>query len=232
MSDPRQAILDRVAAALQASPIAPITPSAVAEPVPASRPHDLVAHLQSALERSGVTVEVAGSPVAARLKLVAELQELGITSLLAWDDSQLPVPGLLDALDVLGIAATVPTARLDLRRSRIQDLAQRRAALAAIDSIDLGLASADAACADTGTLILCSGPGRSHLVTQLPRRLILLLPTSRIVPNLGHWLADQPAGPSSTALLTGPGYAYDIELTPTLGVHGPRQLHLILIQQP
>jgi L-lactate dehydrogenase complex protein LldG len=229
MSESREAILDRVVAALQASPIAPTSAFPVAEPFP-SRSDDLVPHALSALERSGVTFEVADSPVAARLKLVAELQELGITSLLAWDDSQLPVPGLLDALAVLGISAITPAARLDLRRSRVQDLAQRQAALASVDSIDLGLASADAACADTGTLILCSGPGRSHLVTQLPRRLIILLPSNRIVPSLGHWLAAQPAGPSSTALLTGPGYAYDVELTPTVGVHGPRQLHLILIQ--
>lgn len=229
MSDPRQDILSRVAGALQASPIASTSPAPVAEPVP-PRPDDLMPRALSALERSGVTVEVAGSPVAARLKLVAELQDLGITSLLAWDDSQLPVPGLLDALEVLGIAAITPTARLDLRRSRVQDLAQRQAVLASVDSIDLGLASADAACADTGTLILCSGPGRSHLVTQLPRRLIILLPTSRIIPSLGYWLAAQPVGPSSTALVTGPGYAYDVELTPAVGVHGPRQLHLILIQ--
>lgn len=230
MTEPRQAILDRIAAALQASPITPAPPAQVPES-PVARPEELVNRFLATLERSGVTYEVADSPVAARLKLVADLQAQGIKNLLAWNGSQLPIPGILDALDTLGIQAVTPAARLDLHRSRLQDRAQRQAALAAIDAIDLGLASSDAAYAGTGTLVFSTGPGRSHLVTQLPRRLIILLPANRIVPSLGHWLATQPPGPSSIALMTGPGYAYDVELTPAIGVHGPRQLHLILIQQ-
>lgn len=231
MSHPRQATLDRIATALLASPIAAHLSPPVASP-PASSSDDPLPRFISALEHSGATCQVIDGPVAARLKLVAELQNLGTKSLLAWDGPELPVPGILDALDVLGIEAITPATRLDLRHSRVQDLAQRQAALATIAGVDLGLASADAACADTGTLVYSSGPGRSHLVTQLPRRLILLLPASRIVPNLGHWLATQPPGPSSVVLMTGPGYAYDVELAPAIGVHGPRQIHLILIQQP
>jgi L-lactate utilization protein LutC len=230
MTEPRQAILERIATALQASPIAAAPPTQVPES-PVARPDELVNRFLATLERSGVTYEMADSPVAARLKLVAEFQAQGIKNLLAWDGSQLPIPGILDALDTLGIQAITPAARLDLHRTRVQDRAQRQAALATIDAIDLGLTSADAACADTGTLVFSTGPGRSHLVTQLPRRLIILLPASRIVPSLGRWQATQPAGPSSIALLTGPGYTYDVELTPAIGVHGPRQLHLILIQQ-
>lgn len=230
MADPRQATLDRIAAALLASPIANAIPAPVVIP-PGLPSNDLVPRFLSALDRSGATCQVIDSPVAARLKLIAELRDLGTKSLLSWDGPQLPVPGILDALDVLGIEAITPTTRLDLRRSRVQDLAQRQVTLAAIANVELGLASVDAACADTGTLVYHSGPGRSHLVTQLPRRLILLLPVSCIVPNLGHWLATQPPGPSSIVLLTGPGYAYDVELAPALGVHGPRQLDIILIQQ-
>ncbi len=56
----------------------------------------------------------------------------------------------------------------------------------------MGLTGADAAFAATGTLLLNSGPGRPLLVSQLPRRHIVLLPASRLYPSLERWLAGLP----------------------------------------
>jgi len=237
LSDGRETILARLAAAPGAAP--PSLPGAYKDVVPTADwdASTLVERFLQALDRLRVTWEVAESPVVARLTLVTRLQEEGVKQVLTWEANQLSIGGVLEALQVLAIETVTPTLSTPDTRLRPQDLDQRRRYLLGIEAITVGLTGADAAFAATGTLLLNSGPGRSLLVSQLPRRHIVLLPASRLYPSLERWLAGLPRVPGRPAVpitiqsfLTGPSRSADIEATPAFGIHGPGRLHVILVQ--
>ena len=239
MADPRRAILERIAAATGRDTGRPASPPAQAVVItPATgEPDALLARFGRSLDGLGVSWEVAESAVAARLKLVAQLQDEGVKQLLSWSDDQLPVPGIVDALTVLGVQVLSPQLPPGSDRLRVQDREGRVRFLSGIDAVETGLTGAEAAVATTGTLVLRSGPGRSPLVSQLPRRHLLLLPAGRIFPTLEAWLAElrrrnDPllSQADNVTLMTGPGRTLDIELTAALGAHGPRQLHVIVVR--
>jgi len=144
-------------------------------------------------------------------------------SFLAWDEAHLPAPGLLNRLAKAGytrLQLAIP-ADADSRRR-----AHRRLAEAGV-----GITGAIAALADTGSLVLQSGPGRGRLVSLLPPVHIALLPADRLFPTLGDFVRVHPDAARQTAnllLISGPSRTADIEQTLTMGVHGPRELHVII----
>ncbi|MDT7952208.1 MAG: LUD domain-containing protein [Acetobacteraceae bacterium] len=91
-----------------------------------------------------------------------------------------------------------------------------------------------AAVAETGTLMLPSAPERPTTINLLPDTAIVVLRTSRIVgPYEDAWdlLRSEMRGmPRNVMLVTGPSRSADIEQTLELGAHGPRQLHIVLIE--
>lgn len=94
---------------------------------------------------------------------------------------------------------------------------------------DAGVSSAIAALAETGTVVVDSGPGRSRLVTLLPPVHIVLLPASRLTADLFTWAAAREGTlPANVTLISGPSKTADIEQTLAIGVHGPRRLLVIL----
>ena len=226
--DGRDAVLARLAAA----PAAPYAPRSLPMPPPpaAAFEADSVQALGQALERLGASWEATESAVVARLTLVTRLQDEGVKQVLAWHASQLPLGGVLESLDVLGIEVITPTLHLPDVRLRPQDLEVRRKQLLALDSVTLGLTGADLACAATGALLLNSGPGRPLLVSQLPRRHVVLLPASHIIPNLNAWFTAQSAPAALATWIAGPSRTLDIEATAAYGLHGPGKLHVIVIQ--
>lgn len=187
----------------------------------------LIERFRAALETTSVTSHVAENAVIARLGLTVQLQDEGVSEMLAWPADQLPIGGVLEALDVLGVAVSYPN---------LQNPATRKQNLHAADQIDVGLVGADAAIAASGTLILASLPGRSQLVHRLPRRLIVLLPASRLFATLEDWLAHWRQQGDLSLLtrsrqlnfVTGPSRTRDIELAPAMGVHGPRRVHVVI----
>lgn len=228
LHDGRQTILARLAAAVSASPLDPAE-AAAPSLRPSYQPADYLPALGKAFDRLRVTWETAESAVVARLTLVIRLQEEGIKQVLAWTADQLPIVGVLEALEVLGIEVITPSLYLPDVRLRPQDVEQRRRQLLALEAIPVGLTGADLACAANGTLLLNSGPGRPLLVSQLPRRHIVLLPVSRIIPGLADWPAAQPTPATLATWIAGPSRTLDIETTPAYGLHGPGKLHVILI---
>ena len=101
----------------------------------------------------------------------------------------------------------------------------------------IGLTEADYGIAETGSLVLESGPGRSRLASLLPPVHIAILPESRILPSLVSF-TERYADLKETARLkdmacltfiSGPSRTADIEMTLTLGVHGPQALHTIIL---
>jgi len=90
--------------------------------------------------------------------------------------------------------------------------------------------------AETGTLMLPSGPERPTTLNVLTETAIVLVSASRIVgPYEDAWdrlRAEYGAGqmPRTVMLVTGPSRSADIEQALELGAHGPRRLHVLLIE--
>ncbi len=92
--------------------------------------------------------------------------------------------------------------------------------------------------AETGTLMLPSGPERPTTINLLADTALVLLRASRVVGAYEEaWdllRAERSGGngplmPRNVMLVTGPSRSADIEQTLELGAHGPRRLHVLLI---
>ena len=100
-------------------------------------------------------------------------------------------------------------------------------------NVDVGITRAQAGIAETGTLVLDSAAEQNRLVSLVPPVHIALLDAAKIYATLGETLAMlQNADELSPAItfITGPSRTADIELTLTVGVHGPQELHVIIVQ--
>lgn len=88
--------------------------------------------------------------------------------------------------------------------------------------------------ADTGSLILPSGPGMGTLAALLPEVHLALSYAEGCRAALADYLRETgPVLPSRVTLVTGPSRTGDIEASMTTGVHGPRRvLHFILDGEP
>ena len=100
-------------------------------------------------------------------------------------------------------------------------------------NLDVGITYAQAGIAETGTLVLDSSVERNRLVSLVPPVHIAILDAARIYATLGETLAllqsNDELSPAIT-FITGPSRTGDIELTLTVGVHGPQELHVIVNQ--
>jgi L-lactate dehydrogenase complex protein LldG len=94
---------------------------------------------------------------------------------------------------------------------------------------DAGLTAADWGIAETGTLVLPSGPDRPRLASLLPPVHVAVLRADRVLPDLPALFARTEALPSALALVTGPSRSSDIGLTPVLGAHGPMEVMVVVV---
>jgi len=94
---------------------------------------------------------------------------------------------------------------------------------------DVGISGADAGLAETGTVVLSSGPGRSRLTSLMPPVHIALAPASCLTSDLFTWMSEyKPPLPASMTLISGPSKTADIEQTMAVGVHGPGRFIVLL----
>jgi L-lactate dehydrogenase complex protein LldG len=97
-----------------------------------------------------------------------------------------------------------------------------------------------AAIAETGTLLLVSGAHTPTTLNFLPDTHIIVLRAGQVVASYEDgWdlvrarSGDGAAGwPRTVNLITGPSRTGDIEQRIILGAHGPRRLHIVLVDEP
>lgn len=95
---------------------------------------------------------------------------------------------------------------------------------------DLGITSAQYAIAETGTLVLESEQESHRLTSLVPPVHMCILKASSIRQTLGEILELTGKNLSRTmTFITGASRTSDIELTLAIGVHGPGELHVIVI---
>jgi len=92
------------------------------------------------------------------------------------------------------------------------------------------------AIAETGTLVLLSGPENPTTLNFLPDHHLVVLDAADVVPHIEDaWTRIRhrdAAWPRTVNLITGPSRTADVEQTIQLGAHGPRSLHVLLINSP
>ncbi len=94
------------------------------------------------------------------------------------------------------------------------------------------MTAAVAALADTGTIVVASGPHGAQDASLLPGAHVAVLSAQDIFPSFTDWLErggrSLLAERSSVTLITGPSRTADIEMTLTIGVHGPARLIVLV----
>lgn len=103
---------------------------------------------------------------------------------------------------------------------------------------DVGVSDAIVGIAETGSLLTHLDPVDSRLVTMLPPTHVALLKREDLVESLEDGIAmtrnrilerHAQGQASYISWITGPSRTADIERALTIGVHGPRELHIVLI---
>jgi hypothetical protein len=114
-------------------------------------------------------------------------------------------------------------------RSGFYEGASLREACASAGS---GITSADYALADTGTLVMLASPQEARLISLLPPVHIAVVASARVLTSLDELLSllPRPAEQtSSMVLITGPSRTADIEQILVRGVHGPGEIHVVVV---
>jgi L-lactate utilization protein LutC len=97
---------------------------------------------------------------------------------------------------------------------------------------DVGITSADYALADTGTLVMLASPAEARLISLLPPVHIAVVPKERVLSGLDELFTILPLPAeqtSSMVLITGPSRTADIEQILVRGVHGPGEIHVVVV---
>jgi L-lactate dehydrogenase complex protein LldF len=92
-----------------------------------------------------------------------------------------------------------------------------------------GVTKAVCGLADTGSILKMDGEGSPLHASLLPEIHIAVLRTSEIFPSLPDAMRlPQVAKSNATVVITGPSRTADIEMTLTIGVHGPKEIHVFV----
>jgi L-lactate dehydrogenase complex protein LldG len=95
---------------------------------------------------------------------------------------------------------------------------------------DLGITEADFFLPETGTLVLRSSMERPRAVSLLPRIHLAIVRPELLRADM-HQVFAEAKNQHYLVFITGPSRTADIELTVTLGVHGPKNLYVWMIEK-
>ncbi len=126
---------------------------------------------------------------------------------------------------------------LELLNSRCENLGiqtARQGLRRYLSGIDIGLTWAQFGIAETGTLVIDSTDEDLRLATMVSEIHVALLPVNEVFPTSAdietHLQAKMSADGNYLAMITGASRTADIERVLALGVHGPLELHILLIE--
>jgi len=153
------------------------------------------------------------------------LQTHGITTVIAWSGRFVSEYGLSDLSRRYGV-------ELLPWNSEEPETNRKDAAF----SMTCGITGADYAIAETGSLVVVASPSQGRSVSLLGEIHIAIVEASRILPDLydlpGQLATDFPERPpSNVTVIAGPSKTADIELQIVIGVHGPRHVYAVLVEE-
>ncbi len=217
MNPAREEILTMIRASLNRrpdSPVPSVPPTARVKPRAAGPTDTEIEQLFAEIGKlTGITRRLAS-----REDLISELANLvqaeTVKKATVWSTPE------LQALDVAGMLTTLGV-----------ELVSPQADQRLVAQCDLGVTGVDAALPETGTLVLRSSPERPRVVSLLPRVHLAILRTAALRADL-HQVFAEVKHDGYAVFVTGPSRTADIELTLTIGVHGPKSLYVWLLDTP
>jgi L-lactate dehydrogenase complex protein LldG len=224
MTDARTEILARIRQAMPQAYLPAADGYTPPPPTPPDFTEPLVDVFTRALEAVQGVVHLVENQQAARDWLEAEFRSKGVSRVLSWESIDWLVPGLKETLDVAGVEL-IPS---------ILAGSDRKADLLRLESATVGLTGAIAGLARTGSIVFHADSYHGRLASLLPPVHYAVLYADQLYPDLAAWLSTVRAGSaiadsSNTVIITGPSRTADIAQTLTLGAHGPKELHVVLI---
>src|ERR1044071_867662 len=159
---------------------------------------------------SGVGQKLSPPDIDSALKKLVEGQN--IRKATAWETPYLRQLGITEILNSLGVELVSPNA------------SKHEMALC-----DLGITEADYLLPETGTLVLHSSHQKPRAVSLLPRIHLAIVRPEMLRADL-HQVFAEAKDHHYLVFITGPSRTADIELTVTLGVHGPKNLYVWMVQ--
>lgn len=167
------------------------------------------------LEALGGHAIRVGSLEEAGEHVVSLARDRGASLLVRWDDE-----------DLEGFDAPLAEAGVEVVAWRgLEDFRE------VTERADIGLSTASWAIAETGSLVLESGRGRGRSVTLLPPTYVAILRAERILGTLPEAIGKYAAGglPANVCFHTGPSRSGDIEMSLVTGMHGPGDVHVVVV---
>jgi L-lactate dehydrogenase complex protein LldG len=159
---------------------------------------------------SGIAQRLSPHGMAAALKSLVAEQNIRKATL--WRTPLFEQLGLESTLRSLGVDIVSPSADKH-----------------AMALCDLGITEADYLLPETGTLVLRSSADQPRAVSLLPRIHLAIVRKEMLRADL-HQVFAEAKNSHYLVFITGPSRTADIELTVTLGVHGPKNLFIWMLE--
>jgi len=176
---------------------------------PESIDSEIACFLDEIKKLSGVGQKLSPSDIDSALK--ALVAEQNIHKATVWETPHLRQLGITEILNSLGVDLVSPNANK-------HDMS----------FCDLGVTEADYLLPETGTLVLRSSAEKPRAVSLLPRVHLAIVRPEMLRADMHQVFAEAKDG-NYLVFITGPSRTADIELTVTLGVHGPKNLYVWII---
>jgi L-lactate dehydrogenase complex protein LldG len=201
-------VIENIRRALGRTAQTPLGPRpAIYEPRrPDSPDSEVECFLEEVRKLSGVAQTISPPQMESALKNL--VTEQNIRKATAWKTPRLVQLGVSETLSSLGVELISPNA------------SKHEMALC-----DLGITEADYLLPETGTLILRSSSEKPRAVSLLPRIHLAIVRPDMLRADL-HQVFAEAKDSHYLVFVTGPSRTADIELTVTLGVHGPKNLYV------
>jgi L-lactate dehydrogenase complex protein LldG len=160
---------------------------------------------------SGVGQKLSSPELDSALKSLVAKQKIHKATI--WETPRLRRLGVTEILNSLGVALVSPNANK-------HEMAQ----------CDLGITEADYLLPETGTLVLKSSFEKPRAVSLLPRIHLAIVRSDMLRADM-HQVFAEARNQNYLVFITGPSRTADIELTVTLGVHGPKNLYVWMMDE-
>jgi L-lactate dehydrogenase complex protein LldG len=205
------------------APLEPFVESVVEE-----SPEEVVGRFETEASAVGALVHHAAS-VEEAAALVARLcAEAGVKDV-ALSDAPL--------LDEMNLRARIAAHSMNAFRA-VEFVGARDELVARLESCGAGVSAVEYAVAETGTVVVSSAEEGGLLVSLLPPAHIAVLRSGQIIGSLAEAITKlkqdctgRDAAGRSATFITGPSRTSDVELVLSIGVHGPKQLHLVIVDE-